>query len=307
MVRSKLRGAWSLIKQTATEASDDDVPRLAAALAFYTVFSLAPLLIIVIAVAGVFFGKEAVEGQIVGQIQGLVGQPGAAAIEAMVANAAKPGSGLIATLIGVGTLVYGATKVFAELQESMDAIWDVKAPSEGVWTMVKRRFFSFTMVLATGFLLLLSLVVSAAVAGMSGFIEQRVPGFSAASRLLTHGVALAVTTGIFATIFKVVPDMEIRWRDVWVGALVTAVLFSLGRFALGEYLGRGALSSSYGAAGSLVVVLFWVYYSAQILFLGAEFTQVYARCYGRALRPKPGASSKEPPRAAPGLRPVEQH
>jgi membrane protein len=261
----------------------------------------------VIAVAGVFFGKEAVEGQIVGQIQGLVGEKGAAAIETMVANAARPGSGAIATVIGAATLLYGSTRLFAELQESLDAIWNVEPkPGESVWRMIKRRFVSFTMVIATGFLLLVSLVVSAAVAGLSGFVEQRVPGFSVVSRLLTHVVGLLMTTGIFAAIFKVVPDVDLRWRDVWVGALVTAVLFSLGRFALGEYLGRGAFASAYGAAGSLVVVLFWVYYSAQILFLGAEFTQVHARSRGSECPPKRDAVKAE--RVAPSLHaPAEQH
>ena len=300
MVRERLVNAWALIKQTFSEAMDDNVPRLAAALAYYTVFSLAPLLIIVIAVAGVFFGQEAVEGQIVGQIQGLVGSAGAEAIEAMVANAARPGTGVVATTIGAGALVYGATRVFSELQESLDTIWEVAPkPGQSLWQMIKYRFFSFTMVLATGFLLLVSLVLSAAVAGLSGFLEERIPGFSLFSRLLTHAVALAVTTGIFAAIFKVVPDAEIRWRDVWMGAFVTAVFFSLGRFALGEYLGRGAFASSYGAAGSFVVVLFWVYYSAQIVFFGAEFTQVYARRSGSPVRPKSDAVATE--RSRPSL------
>jgi len=307
MVAPKLERAWSLLKETVQEWTDDDVPRLAAALAYYTVFSLAPLLIIVISAAGLFFGQEAVEGRIVGQISGLVGERGAEAVQAMVANAARPGAGLIATVIGLCTLFIGATGVFAELQEAMDTIWDVKPrPGQGIWGTVKRRVLSFTMVLGTGFLLLVSLVLSAAVAGLAGYLETRMPGISILSRLLTHALGLALTSAVFALIFKMVPDIEIGWRDVWLGAVLTALLFSIGRFALGEYLGRGAFASSYGAAGSLVVILFWVYYSAQIVLFGAEFTQVYARSRGSEIRPSANAVPADEP--APSLRtPAEQH
>ncbi len=286
MKQSTLRRAWELVKETFTEWSDDKAPRLAAALSYYTVFSVAPLLVIVIAIAGLIFGQDAARGQIVGQISHLVGLKGAEAIQTMLAGASKPSSGVIATVIGIVTLLVGATGVFAELQDSLNTIWEVKRkPDQGVWGTLKQRFFSFTMVLGTGFLLLVSLVVSAGVSAFAGVLEGSIPGFSAISKLLTFAIGLGVTTAVFALIFKVVPDAKVEWRDVWIGALVTALLFSLGRYAMGEYLGRGAFASSYGAVASLVVVLFWVYYSAQIMFIGAEFTQVFARARGRVIEP----------------------
>ncbi len=286
MKKSFSNRAWALTKETFSEWSDDNAPRLSAALSYYTAFSIAPLLVIVIGIAGLIFGQEAARGQIVGQIEHLVGHQGAEAIQMMLAGASRPSSGIIATVVGIATLLIGATGVFAELQDSLNTIWEVKRnPQQGVWGTVRQRFFSFTMVLGTGFLLLVSLVLSAGVAAFADVLDGSIPGFAALSKVLTFGIGLAVTTLVFALIFKVVPDVKVEWRDVWIGALVTALLFSLGRFALGEYLGRGAFSSSYGAVASLVVVLFWVYYSAQIMLLGAEFTQVHARARGRVIEP----------------------
>jgi membrane protein len=197
---------------------------------------------------------------------------------------------VVATVTGVATLLLGATGVFGELQDSLNSIWEVEPKSDqGIWGTIKKRFFSFTMVLGTGFLLLVSLVVSAAIAAFADKLEHSIPGFSLISRVLSFAVGLLVTTLVFALIFKVIPDARVAWRDVWVGALVTALLFSFGRFALGEYLGRSAFASSYGAVASLVIVLFWVYYSAQIMFLGAEFTQVHARARGADIQPALGA------------------
>ncbi len=279
-----------LLKQTFNDWNEDKAPRLAAALAYYTAFSLAPLLVIAIAIAGLVFGEEAARGQIVGQIGGLVGPEGAEAIESMVVGASKPASGIIASIIGVGTLLFGAAGLFGQLKDALNTIWEVQPkPGQGIMATIKQNFFSFTMVLGTGFLLLVSLVVSAVLSGVVGYFQGVLPGVDWLWLVVNFLVGFAVTTAIFALIFKFVPDVEIAWGDVWLGAAATSLLFSIGRIALGWYLGNGSFSSSYGAAASLVVVLLWVYYSAQILFFGAEFTQVYARTHGSRIEPAPHA------------------
>jgi membrane protein len=279
-----------LLKETFNDWNEDKAPRLAAALAYYTAFSLAPLLVIAIAIAGLIFGQEAARGQIVGQISGLVGQDGGEAIETMIAGASKPAEGILASIIGVATLLFGAIGLFGQLKDAMNTIWEVQPkPGQGFMATVKQNLFSFTMVLGTAFLLLVSLVISALLAGVTGYFGDALPGIDWLWQALNFVVGLAVTTLIFALIFKVLPDVEIAWGDVWIGAAATAALFAVGRLALGWYLGQGSFSSSYGAAASLVVVLLWVYYSAQILFLGAEFTQVYARRHGSRIAPAPNA------------------
>lgn len=279
-----------LLKDTYAEWSEDKAPRLAAALAYYTVFSIAPLLVIVIAIAGLVFGAEAARGAISQQIQGLVGQTGAEAIEQMIQGASQPSAGIIATVIGVVTLLFGASGVFGALQDALNTIWEVTPrPDMGWMETVKQRFFSFTMVLGTGFLLLVSLVVSAVLSGMLTYFQGALPGVDGLWQVVNFAVGLAVTTLLFGLIFKVVPDAEVAWGDVWIGAAATALLFTIGRMLLGVYLGRSSFGSTYGAAGSLVVVLIWIYYSAQILFMGAEFTQVYANRYGSRVKPAPNA------------------
>ena len=274
------------LKQTFADWNEDKAPRLAAALAYYTAFSLAPLLVIAISIAGLVFGAEAARGQIVDQIGGLVGSAGAELIEQMVAGASKPATGITAGLIGVATLLFGAAGLFGQLKDAMNTIWEVQPkPGEGFMATLRRNFFSFTMVLGTGFMLLVSLVLSAVLAGITGYFQGILPGIDTVWVVLNFIVGFAVTTLVFALIYKVIPDVEIAWSDVWIGAAVTAALFSIGRFAIAWYLGRGSFSSSYGAAASLVVLLLWVYYSAQILFFGAEFTQVYARRYGSRIEP----------------------
>ena len=283
---------WQLLRKTASEWSEDKVPRLGAALAFYSVLSLAPLLLIAIAVASLVFGEQAASGQLDDQIEGMVGKEGAGAIQEMLKNAHKPGSGPIAALIGFGTLLFAASGVFGQMQDAMNSIWEVQPkPGRGVLGFVKDRFFSFAMVLGTGFLLLTSLILSTTVAATFHFVGGVAPALKpllAFGDVLTSAVVVIL---LFALIFKLLPDAQIAWRDVWVGAGLTTVLFLIGKALIGAYLGRSSYGSAYGAAGSLVVLVVWIYYSAQILFFGAEFTQVYANAYGSKIRPAPDAEA----------------
>ncbi|MEH2379902.1 MAG: YihY/virulence factor BrkB family protein [Nostoc sp.] len=285
-----LQAIWKLLQETFKEWSEDKASRLAAALAYYTIFSIAPLLIIVIAIAGSVFGEEAARGQIVGQIQGLVGKDGAAFIQTAIQNANKPQTGAIASIISVVVLLLGATGLFTELQDSLNTIWEVKPkPGRGVNNMIRLRFLSFAMVIGIGFLLLVSLVISTALAALVTYFSNLIPGVDFLWQILNFIVSFAITTFLFGLIFKVLPDVKIAWSDVLIGAILTSFLFSIGRFLLGQYLGNGSFGSAYGAAGSLVVILAWVNYAAQILFFGAEFTQVYARRYGSGITPTKNA------------------
>ncbi len=283
----RLKTGVRLIKDTITEWNQDNVPLLAAALAYYTLFSLAPLLLIAIAIAGAVFGEEAAHGEIVGQIQGLVGREGAAAIEAMIQNAQKPGSGgTIATLISVAVLLFGASGVFGQLQTALNTIWEVKPqPGRGVKSFMQARFLSFAMVLVIGFLLLVSLVLSTVLAALGHFFTGWIGDYVVLGSLLNFLLSFAVITVLFAAIYKFLPDAEMPWKNLWVGAAVTALLFNIGKFLLGLYLGNSSVGSTYGAAGSLVVLLVWVFYSAQILLIGAEFTQVYSKYRGTPVQP----------------------
>jgi membrane protein len=278
--------AWAIAKETATDWSDDDASRLAASLAFYTLLSLAPLLIIVVAIAGMALGPEAARGQIATELGQLVGAQAARGIEAVLASARSPTGGTISTIVGAVVLFIGASGVFGELQYALNHIWEVKAkPGRGILGEVKDRFFSFTMVLGVAFLLLVSLILSAALSVVGRTFTTALPGGELLWQGLNFAFSFCLITGLFALIFKYVPDVEIRWSDVWVGAAMTALLFTIGKSLLGVYLGKASFNSSYGAAGSLVVLVVWVYYSAQILFLGAEFTQVQAKRRGRPLKP----------------------
>lgn len=293
MSRPKL--VYTLLKDTVTDWLDDKAARLAAALAFYTLLSLAPLLIIAVSVAGLVFGDEAARGEITGQLQGLLGVQGAEAIESVLANAKSPTSGVLGTIVGVVVLLFGASGVFGELQGALDQIWEVEPKSgRGVKGFLRDRFFSFTLVLGVGFLLLVSLVLSAVLAAVGGFMASHLPGGEVVWQVINFAISLGVMTVLFALIFKVVPDVQIEWRDVWIGALVTAALFALGKLGIGMYLGRSSIGSPFGAAGSVVVLVVWVYYSAQILFFGAEFTQVYARHRGSRMTPSDNAVAIEP-------------
>jgi len=271
---------WALVKETFSHFFASNAPRLGAALAYYTVFSMAPLLVVVISIAGIAFGREAAQGQIVWQIQNLVGPEGAKAIQALLVATQKPASGAVATGVGLIVLFFGASGVFLELRDSLNLLWGVRTPGAGFRGLVLSRFFSFAMVLAVGFLLLVSLVLSAVLAALGKYLGTYLPLSEGVLHLLTLVISFIVFTALFALLYKVVPDLPVAWGDVLIGAAVTSLLFSLGKFGIGFYLGKAAVGSAYGAAGSLVVFLAWVYYSAQIFFLGAEFTHLYSKRCG---------------------------
>jgi membrane protein len=275
-----------LVKTSFKEWKEDNASRLAAALAYYTIFSISPLLIIALAIAGQFIDQSIVRDQLMAQISGLVGQQGADIISTMLQNAHRPTTGLIASIFGIVTLLLGASGFFGELQGALNTIWEVAPkPNRGIWGTIKDRFFSFTMVLGLSFLLLVSLVISTGLSALNNYITGNVVSASILLGVVNFAISFGVIALIFALIFKFIPDVEIAWRDVWFGAVVTAILFMIGKTAIGIYLGTSSVASSYGVAGSLVVLLLWIYYSAQILFLGAEFTQVFADKYGKHVQP----------------------
>ncbi len=273
---------WSMTREAVTAWRNDFAPSMGAAIAYYTAFSIAPLIVIVLAIAGFFFGQEAAGGYLYGQLAELLGSRGAQAVQAMVASASDPAEGIVATAVGALLLVVGATTVFAELQSDLDRIW--KAPAlprvGGVWGLLRGRVLSLGLVMSFGFVMLASLVVSAALAALSAWWGGTFESYRWLLRIVNFVVGLAVITVLFALMYKILPRVSIGWRDVWIGALVTALLFGIGKFLVGLYIGRSSVASSFGAAGSLAVLLVWVYYSAQIFLLGAEFTWVYAHRYG---------------------------
>ena len=267
---------WRLTKQAVQAWSDDYAPSMGAALSYYMLFSIAPLLLIVISVAGMIFGDEAVRGELTGSLQFLMGEEGAKAIEGLLTSVSKPKEGIIATLIGIFVLLLGATTVFGELQNALDRIWRAPARKDasGLWRLLRSRLLSLGMILGIAFLLMVSLVFDAVLQALGKMWGTG--ALKAFAQALNLMIGFAITTTVFAMIYKLMPRAKIAWHDVWVGALVTAVLFTLGKFLISLYIGRSAVASSFGAAGSLVVVMIWVYYSAQIFLLGAEFTWVYA-------------------------------
>jgi membrane protein len=276
-----LSDAWKLARESVSAWIEDYAPSMGAALSYYTVFSLAPLLVIVIAVAGLVFGADTAQGEITGQLRGLLGDEGATAVEELLKSASQPSRGLTASLIGGLTLFIGATSVFSELQSALDRIWRAPvAPSLGLWGLVRSRLLSFGMILAIGFLLIVSLVVSAGLAALGKWWGALFGGWEILLQVLNLVVSLATITVLFALIYKLLPRVKVAWRDVWVGAAVTSLLFTIGKFALGLYLGTSDVTSGFGAAGSIALVLVWVYYSAQIFLLGAEFTWVFAHRFG---------------------------
>jgi membrane protein len=277
-----LRDWWRLVKAAAKGWVRDYAPSMGAALSYYTVFSLAPVLLIVVSVAGLVFGEEVARGEVFEQIAGLLGAEPARAIEQMLESLNKPERGALGTVIGVVTLAIGATTVFGELQDALDRIWRAPARegTSGLWALLRDRLLSFGMILGIAFLLMVSLVVSAALAALGKWWG----GVFGEWEILLQGVNLLVglfmTTAVFALIYKLMPRVKVRWHDVWLGAFTTAVLFSIGKFLIGLYIGKSGIASGFGAAGSLAIVFVWVYYSAQIFLLGAEFTWVYARTFG---------------------------
>lgn len=279
--------AWRLLKTTCVEWMKDDTFRLAASLAFYTIFSLAPVLLIATGVASMFLAREAATERIVAEVQTLVGADGAQAVRQVLDASRGLGKGAWAITTGVVTFLLGVTSVFAELQAALNNIWDVQAnPRRGViWKLVVDRLRSFTIALAVGFLLLTSLVVSAALTALQDYLNAWMPGIPALWQIVNIVASFLLVAVLFAMIYKYLPDAKITWSDVWIGAVVTAALFTIGKYAIGLYLGQTAVASAFGAAGSFAVLLIWIYYSALISFFGAEFTQVYARMYGSRIRP----------------------
>jgi membrane protein len=294
MARNTFRKAVTLLKEAFSEWQEDNASRLAAALAYYTTFSIAPLLVLIIAIAGLLGGHEAAHSQVLEQVGGLVGEEGKDFVESMLTSASKPRNGLLASAVGIVALLFGALGVFSELQNSLNTIWEVKPrPVKGLvqsmWRLIRQRILSFSMVLAISFVLLASLVVNAVLSALGVMVL----GSSVWPTWLTQGINLVVSffviTLLFALIFKFMPDAEISWGDIWLGAVVTSLLFNLGKLGIGFYLGRSSLGSTFGAAGSLAILLIWVFYSAQIFFFGAEVTQVYANNYGSRILPDENA------------------
>jgi membrane protein len=272
---------FALLEASYLEWSRDKAPRMSAALAYYTIFSLAPLLIIAIAVAGLAFGMKAAQGEISRQIQGLIGQDGARTIEALIQSASQPAHGAIASLIGVLALFLGASGILSEMQDALNTIWRVSSSDTGaIWKVIKGRCFCFGMVLGIGFLLLVSLLLSAALAAVTSYLSHTLPVPAMLLECLDFFFSLFLITVLFAMIFKLLPKAAITWSDVWVGAGLTSLLFTIGKFAIGFYIGKSVSTSAYGAAGSLVTVVAWIYYSALILYFGAEFTRVYTNKLG---------------------------
>ncbi len=298
------KAIWGLLRTAAESWVADNAPRLGAALSYYTVFAISPLFIIVIFIASLWFKKSAVQSALFNELSNLVGHQGAAAIQSALHSAVPQHQGKLASVIAIGTLLLSATGLFLELQGAMNTIWGVEEKAGlGIWGFVKNRLLSFAMVLGIGFLLLVSLVISAALASAADYFSALVPGLGELTLVFNGLFSFVVIAVLFAMIFKVLPDVKIAWRDVWIGAVITALLFTGGKFLLGLYLISNSTVSAYGAAGSLVLILLWVYYSSQILFFGAELTQAYANKFGARLEPKANAQWRLPQETTHPLKP----
>jgi len=291
---------WKLTKEAARQWQNDNARRISAALAYYSVFSLAPLLLIAVAVAGIIFGEQAAQGAIAAKLQGAIGPDSAAAVEEMVESARETGENGTMAAFGVGLLLFSATGVFAQLKEAMNSVWGIKElPGQGIRSFFTSRFLSLSMVMAIGFLLIVSLVVSTILTAAGDWLGVLLPIHPVLWRFMSFVAALVIVTFLFALIFKILPDAHIQWRDVWTGAFLTALLFSIGKFLLALYLGREGAVSAPGAAGALILTLSWVFYTSNILLFGAEFTQVWARHKGRDILPTERAYRLEPTTDAP--------
>ncbi|RYE26350.1 MAG: YihY/virulence factor BrkB family protein [Sphingobacteriales bacterium] len=303
-----LKGLWEVLKNTFTGFSDDKITKLSGSLAYYTIFSMAPLLVVIIYICGVFLGREAVEGQVYGVLKNFLGDNTAASLQEIIKNAAISDKGTVAIIIGVVTLLLGATSIFGEIQDSINTIWGLKAkPKRGWVKMLQNRFLSFSVIISLGFLLLVSLALSGLIEGFSRSLQERFPEvtvviFYIVNLLLTFGSCVLV----FGVIFKVLPDAKIKWRDVISGAVVTALLFMIGKFGISIYISQTKVGSTYGAAGSLVVLLVWVYYSSIILYLGAEFTKAYAIAYGSQIHPNDYAVTTKQVEIETGKKTIQQ-
>ena len=287
MKKITFKGIWKVLKNCIKGFSEDKVPKLSASLAYYTVFSLGPLLIVILYLCGIFFGREAIEGSIYGQMRSFIGQDAALQIQEMIKNASLSSGSTVAATIGIVTLLIGATSVFAEIQDSINTIWGLKRkPTAGWFVLVKTRLLSFGVIGSLGFLLLVSLGITAIVESISSRLIKQFPGIAVPAFYIFNLVlTIGVVTTLFAVIFKVLPDAKIKWKDVWAGAIATTILFMLGKFAITFYISKSNIGGTYGAAGSLVVLLVWVYYSSFILYFGAEFTKAWAVRFGSEINP----------------------
>jgi membrane protein len=296
------RALLTILRRSVAGWWNDNVPRLGASLSFYTLFAMAPVLVVSIAIAGLVFGPEAVRGEVVAQMDALVGEEGARAVQGMLQAASKERESRIATALGLFTFFIGATGAFLELQTAINAIWRVKPRNGGHWLkeLVMQRVISFGLVIGVGFLLLVSLLVSAALAALHRYMGITFPGLAELWQAANVLVSFGIITLLFAMIYRILPDRHIAWRDVWLGAMVTAGLFSIGKFLIGLYLGTSGLASAYGAAGSVVVLLLWVYYSSQVVLLGAEFTRAWVEYEGVKPRPMNHATTDPAPEATGG-------
>ena len=300
-----IRQAWPLLKKTGSEFMADNALSRGAAIAYYTIFSLGPVLLIVVAMIGLFLGRDAAQGQIVGELSGMMGQQSADAIQSMIASADKTGASAWATAIGVVTLLVTASGVFSEMQSSLNAIWkaDPSKHHGTVSRMVRARAASLGLVMTLGFLLLVSFVISAGLAALSRFIESALPGGHLLFTAINLAISFLLVAAMFAAIYKVLPDRDVTWRDVGIGAMATSALFTLGKFLISLYIGSTGAASSYGAAGALIVILLWIYYSAQIFLFGAEFTKVYAETFGSRSIGDAADRADEGPAIEPGSHP----
>jgi membrane protein len=299
---------WNLIKTTAFDFMEDEALTRGAAIAYYTVFAIAPVLVIVIAIAGLAFGREAAEGAIVGQLQGLMGEQAASTVQAAVQSASSQKAGIWATVIGLVTLLVTASGIFTEMQAALNVIWKAEPKDSAVSRLVKARIASLGLVMALGFLMLVSLVVSAGLKAMGTWMSGLLPGWETVAQVLSFVISFALISVLFAAIYKVLPDKKIDWRDVITGAVATAFLFTIGKTLIGLYIGSSSIASSYGAAGALAILLLWIYYSAQIFLFGAEFTKVFAETHGshafnpaRKAENAPAPAGQTPPRAEPAI------
>lgn len=297
MAQMTVKDLWGLAKAAASGWVADYAQSMGAALAYYTIFSIAPLLLIVISIAGFFFGDQAARGEIFSQLEGMLGASGALAVQGLLKSVRNPTESVMATTFGVILLLVGATSVFGELQDALDRIWraPVSAGQSGVWGLIRARLLAFGMILAIGFLLMLSLAASAALAALTKWWAPVFSDWAVAASIIEFASSYIVVTVIFAMIYKIMPRVRIAWKDVWIGAAATALLFTVGKFLIGVYIGRSGIASGFGAAASLVMVLVWVYYSAQIFLLGAEFTWVYAHTFGSRRDLATQSSSAAPP------------
>jgi membrane protein len=286
-----VRPGWSILKETYASWSAHNIAREGAALAYYTIFSLAPLLIIAVGISGLIIGQKAAQGELQHQLTQIVGPQTAGAVQSMVANTKRTGSGVVATIIGFIVLILGAIGVFSQLQESLDLIWNVQPKTgQGIRGMILTRVWGFLLLLGIGILILISVAISTALSSLNRFIQiSALPGGAIWWQVVNNVVSCLILILLFAMIYKLLPDVRMSWKDVWVGALVTAVLFTIGKFLIGLYLGSAGATSGFGAAGSLVLILLWVYYSAQLCLFGACFTAVWAKRFGKAIEPSRNA------------------